>query len=244
MQDALLAYRLVSAFSGTAGEAGGGDGGARTGSAGRAGSASTQAYDYAKARLLDGRYAPGTLLSENELAKRLGISRTPVREAFLQLEVEGLLELYPRRGALVTPISPSEADDVLEARLLIERHCVSQVADQGEPLADMLRESIAEQRRCIDLDDPGFAVLDRRFHRLIVLANGNDVLTRVYDALRDRQQRITATAASRDRDRVVMFISEHDQIAEAIARSDADAAVEVVSAHLRRATDLVRRSRR
>jgi DNA-binding GntR family transcriptional regulator len=90
--------------------------------AARAGSASAQAYQYAKERLLDGRFASGTLLSENELARQLGISRTPVREAFLQLEAEGMLELYPRRGALVTPISPSESDDVLEARLLIEGH--------------------------------------------------------------------------------------------------------------------------
>ena len=235
MQDVPLAYRPVSAISGESGEPG-------TGSAGRPGSASAQAYDHAKARLLDGRYAAGTLLSENELAKRLGISRTPVREAFLQLEAEGLLELYPRRGALVTPISPSEADDVLEARLLIERHCVARVADQGEPLAAMLRESIAEQRRGLVDDGPQFAILDRQFHRLIVLANGNDVLTRVYDSLRDRQQRITA-AASRDATRIGRFIAEHEQIAEAIERSDADAAVEAVSAHLRRATDLFRRSR-
>ncbi len=79
-------------------------------------SAAQVAYDYVKARLLDGRFAGGTLLSENEIAQRLNVSRTPVRQAFVQLEAEGLLELYPRRGALVVPISPSEAEDVLEAR--------------------------------------------------------------------------------------------------------------------------------
>ena len=76
-------------------------------------SAAQLAYDYVKARLLDGRFAGGTLLSENEIAQRLDVCRTPVRQAFVQLEAEGLLELYPRRGALVVPISPSEAEDVL-----------------------------------------------------------------------------------------------------------------------------------
>ena len=62
-------------------------------------SAAQLAYDYVKARLLDGRFAGGTLLSENEIAQRLDVSRTPVRQAFVQLEAEGLLELYPKRGA-------------------------------------------------------------------------------------------------------------------------------------------------
>lgn len=237
MQAVPLPYRLVVPKPGVEDRATGHTAPARSGSA------SSQAYAYAKQRLLDGRYAAGTLLSENELAKRLGISRTPVREAFLQLEAEGMLELYPRRGALVTPISPSEADDVLEARLLIETHCVGRVADQGEPLAAMLRESIAEQEQGLRTGEQPFAVSDRRFHRLIVLANGNDVLTRVYDALRDRQQRITATASSRDPARVAAFIAEHRGIADAIARGDARAAAALIAEHLRRATDLVRRPR-
>ena len=98
-------------------------------------SAAQLAYDYVKARLLDGRFAGGTLLSENEIAQRLDVSRTPVRQAFVQLEAEGLLELYPRRGALVVPISPSEAEDVLEARMLIEQHAARRAASAGAALA-------------------------------------------------------------------------------------------------------------
>src|SRR5919198_6098144 len=93
--------------------------------------AAQRAYDYVKARLLDGRFPGGTLLSENELAQRLGVSRTPVRQAFVQLEAEELLELYPKRGALVVPISPREADDVLEARLLLEVHFARRAAAEA-----------------------------------------------------------------------------------------------------------------
>src|SRR6187200_2264814 len=106
-------------------------------------SAAQIAYDYVKERLLDGRFAGGTLLSENEIAQRLGLSRTPVRQAFVQLEAEGLLELYPRRGALVVPISASEADDVLEARLLIEQHAARRAAAAAP--AEEMRAAIAEQ---------------------------------------------------------------------------------------------------
>ena len=132
-------------------------------------SAAERAYDYVKERLLDGRFAGGTLLSENEIAQRLGLSRTPVRQAFVQLEGEELLELYPKRGALVVPITPSEAEDVLEARLLIEQHCVRRAAVAGGPvLIEELRETIAAQERALDRGS-GFAWADRQFHLAIVV---------------------------------------------------------------------------
>src|SRR3954453_19488157 len=87
--------------------------------------ATRRAHAHLKAQLLDGtRYPDGTLLSEGEIAKELGMSRTPVREACLQLEAEGLLKLYPKRGALVVAISPREIDELFEARLLVERHAL------------------------------------------------------------------------------------------------------------------------
>ncbi len=211
--------------------------------AGETGSAAQRAYEYVKARLLDGRYAGGTLLSENELARQLGISRTPVRQAFLQLEAEDLLELYPRRGALVRPISSSEADDVLEARLLIEQHCVRRVAAHGDGLAAALRESIAKQERALLSGGEEFTITDREFHRRIVAANRNPILTRQYDALRDRLQRIAATAVARDPTRIARFIAEHREICAAIERGDADAAAELTAAHLRRAHELAQRPR-
>ncbi len=209
----------------------------------RPGSAGARAYEYVKPRLLDGRYASGTLLSENELARQLGISRTPVRQAFLQLESEQLLELYPRRGALVRPITPSEAEDVLEARLLIEAHCVARVAAAGADLEAEFERSIAAQERSLQERGVGFTDADRDFHRQIVAANGNAILTRQYDALRDRQQRISAAAMAHDRARIARFIAEHREIAAAIALRDADGAAALMTAHLRRAHELAHRPR-
>jgi DNA-binding GntR family transcriptional regulator len=210
---------------------------------GPARSAAARAYRYVKERLLDGRYPGGVLLSENELARELGISRTPVGQAFVQLEAEELLDLYPRRGALVRPVSMSEAEDVLEARLLIETHCVRRVAEQGPALATELLEAIAGQERTLSDGGAGFTVADREFHHAIVAANGNAILARQYDALRDRQQRITATLVARDPARVSQFILEHREIARAIDRRDADQAVSLVDAHLRQAYERAQRSR-
>jgi DNA-binding GntR family transcriptional regulator len=206
-------------------------------------SAARLAYDYVKARLLDGRFAGGTLLSENEIAHRLDVSRTPVRQAFVQLEAEGLLELYPRRGALVVPISPSEAEDVLEARMLIEQHAARRAAGAGPALVEALQGFIAEQEATLDQGGAGFAWADRAFHRAIVDACGNRLLTRQYDGLRDRHQRIAAAAVASDPARLQRFIAEHREIAAALEAGDADRAAELLGTHLQGAHELARRPR-
>ncbi|HTU30121.1 MAG TPA: GntR family transcriptional regulator [Solirubrobacteraceae bacterium] len=210
-------------------------------------SATTTAYRFAKERLLDGRFPAGQLLSENEIARDLGISRTPVREAFLLLEAEGLLELYPRRGALVTPISPTESDDLLEARLLTEGHCAASVTAPDPSLDLALAEAIEAQEEAVgggDVESHIFTVADRDFHRAIVAAHGNEIITRQYDALRDRQQRISALATARSRERIVQFIAEHREIASALAAGEGARARELIEEHLRLAHELARGARR
>ena len=93
--------------------------------AGRA--AKDRAHDYVKPQVLTGAFPGGELISEGEVAAALGMSRTPVREAFLRLEAEGLLRLYPQRGALVVPVSSEEAHAVIEARLLLEQFAAGKV---------------------------------------------------------------------------------------------------------------------
>src|SRR4029079_15509885 len=118
-------------------------------SAAASGSAAARVYVYVKERLLDRTFPGGALLSENELSQQFGLSRTPVRQAFVQLEAEGLLELYPKRGALVVPVAASEIEDVFEARLLLEQHCATRAAAVGATLAAQLAQEIDEQERAI-----------------------------------------------------------------------------------------------
>ena len=93
--------------------------------------ATDRAYAFTKERVLDSTYAGGDLITEGEVADALGMSRTPVREAFLRLQGEGLLRLYPKRGALVVPVSVAEVDAVMETRMLVERFALDKVMAHG-----------------------------------------------------------------------------------------------------------------
>lgn len=151
-------------------------------------SASARAYDHVKRAILSGDRPGGTFLTEGQIADEVGISRTPVREALLQLQGEGLLALYPKKGALVVPVTPREAYEVLEARQVLEEwaagHAWSRRAELLETLPDHLQAMRDAQA---DHDAFAFALADTAFHAEIVRAAGNEVMTRQYRALRDRQ---------------------------------------------------------
>ena len=109
------------------------------------GAAKDRAHDYVKRQVLTGAFAGGELISEGEVAAALGMSRTPVREAFLRLEAEGLLRLYPQRGALVVPVSSEEARAVIEARLVLEQFAAGKVIGRGPAARAAVSERLSAQ---------------------------------------------------------------------------------------------------
>ncbi len=188
----------------------------------RAAPAKDRAYAHVKEHILEGFYPGGEMLSEGEVAGELGVSRTPVREAFLLLEAEGLLRLYPKRGALVVPVSAEEINEVLETRLIIERHCAEQIARRGpEVLVQQLRALLSDQERHIRRGNRiGFVEADRLFHRAIVSADGNSILTRLHDSLRERQRRMGAAIVARDPTVQRRYLDEHRAIVDALEAGD------------------------
>ena len=196
-----------------------------------------RAYRVVKERLLSGELAGGSMTSEGEISAQLGISRTPVREAFLRLEAEGLLRLFPKRGALVVPVSAAEADDVLEARLLVETHA-GRAATELPPaahrrLVELLGELLAAQEGAVlDGDLAGYAALDARFHQEIVEAGGNEVLRRFSVGLRERQQRMIAHSVHWDASRVTTFVQGHRALLDAIEQRDPVAFERLIGEHL------------
>src|SRR5262249_31983598 len=110
-------------------------------------SASERAYRHVKDRVLTGKLPGGELISEGEIAEALGMSRTPVRGAFQQLESEGLLKLYPKRGALVVPVSAQELEDVIETRWVIERYAIERAISDPGDLPERLARSAERQPR-------------------------------------------------------------------------------------------------
>lgn len=203
--------------------------------------AAERVYHHVKQAVLDRSYEGGTLLSEGELADAVGVSRTPVREALLRLEVEGLLKLYPKKGALVLPVSAQEIADVVETRLLVEQHAVAKVFPAGPQLLGRLEELLEEQKLHAAAGDlAAFAVTDRCFHVEIVRAAGNSILAHLYDQLRDRQLRMGVATMHAEPDRIAKNITEHTEILQALRAGDAAFASGLVQRHISWVNNLAR----
>ncbi|KUF15960.1 MULTISPECIES: GntR family transcriptional regulator [Streptomyces] len=195
--------------------------------------AAERVYAHVKEGVLERRYEGGTLLTEGELAEAVGVSRTPVREALLKLEVEGLLRLYPKKGALVLPVSAQEIADVVETRLLVETHSVRKAVPAPPGLLARLTELLEQQREQAAAGDfAAAAVTDRCFHAEIVRSGGNDILSRLYDQLRDRQLRMGVAVMHSHPDRIAKTLTEHEEILAALTAQDTEAAVDVVTRHV------------
>src|SRR3954453_22108946 len=199
-------------------------------------SASERAYRHVKEQVLEGTIPGGELISENEIAERLGMSRTPVRAAFGQLEAEGLLRLYPKRGALVVPVSAQETEAVIEARWVIERYAIERVVERPGDVPERLSAAVAAQP---ELEGAAFVESDRAFHRALVAGTNNAILLSLYDSLRDRQRRM-AHATVRQPERRARSVREHGELAAAIADGDTARAVRVLRTHLDGALDAMR----
>ncbi|MBB6174002.1 DNA-binding GntR family transcriptional regulator [Nocardiopsis mwathae] len=198
-------------------------------------SATDRAYEYTKDAILARRYAGGELVSEGDIAAGVGVSRTPVREALLRLQAEGLVRLFPKRGALIVPVSQQEIDDVIETRRLVEgftaeRAAAAPEAERAELVAalgaylDVMRAHVATDKRA-------FVVADREFHRAIIRAAGNQVLIELYESLRDRQLRMMEEGA-RTVERLRANIDEHAAIMDAIRDGGTAAVREAVRLHM------------
>lgn len=203
-------------------------------------SAAERVYRYVRAGILNRRFADNDLLAEGRLADETGVSRTPVREALLRLEAEGMVRLLPKRGALVLPVSAAEWRDVLATRELVETYCVRRVLESGAAsgLSARLAGALAMlEQAASDGDVAAYVAADRDFHAAIVAAAGNSILIKLYGSLRDRQLRMGAAnllgeGGLADSARTRRTIADHSAIADAIAAEDLDAAVTLTIEHL------------
>ena len=199
-------------------------------------SAAEVAYRYVKELVVDDRLAGGSMISEGEIAGQLSSSRTPVREAFLRLEAEGWLRLYPKRGAVVVPIAVGEAQAVIDARLLLEVHAVESLAtaEDRSRLCAALKSSIAQQSAALDQGDlDSYSSHDTEFHLAIVAAGGNALLTSFSVSLRERQHRMVARSLWRDVERARGFVRGHGQLASLIGAGAVRGFADALRGHLR-----------
>lgn len=207
-------------------------------------SASARVYDRVKRDILNGRRPGGAFVTEGELAAATGVSRTPVREALLRLEAEGLVRLYPKKGALVVPVTADAAREVLEARLVIEVWAAGAMWPRRREVLTELESLVVAMgaaRRAGDVS--AFVAHDRQFHEVIVAAAGNSILSHTYQALRDRQLTIVATQLRMSDTRLDEALSGHRGLVEALRAGTKAAFVRLTRTHVEGAIDRLRGGR-
>ncbi|QKV95369.1 GntR family transcriptional regulator [Streptomyces sp. NA02950] len=192
-----------------------------------------KAYAFLKETVLTDPDMQGRFLTEQEIADRIGISRTPIREALLLLAAEDLVQLVPKRGAHIAPLSGREITELMELRGIVERHAAEQaIAAEKVPVAE-LTELLARQGGLTGPDQAKeFIAVDHLFHATLVAAVGNELLNRHYEGLRSRQIRAGVVALYNQTGRQQEVLCEHRAILDAVASGDTEAARAAISAHL------------
>ncbi|GAT74597.1 GntR family transcriptional regulator [Microbacterium sp. HM58-2] len=193
-------------------------------------SARSLAYGRIRDDIIGGRFAPGALLSENELAAALGLSRQPVREALLLIAQEGLVEVRPQSGTYVTRIDPDRVREAQFIREAIELTSLAACETPTEEEERMLRALIARQRTASDRDE--FYPLDEEFHRALLGLAGHSNAWAAVSAAKGHLDRARYVGMSATRG-VQDYVDDHERVVDALAAGDADAAIAALRAHLR-----------
>jgi DNA-binding GntR family transcriptional regulator len=183
--------------------------------------------------IMTGQLAGGSLHSIYGLAERLGVSRTPVRDAVLRLADAGMVTIERNRGVRIRGVGVHDTRGVFEARLLLEVPAAAHAARHGsEQLLRELTERVEALTGAVDHhDEREFTRLDRDLHRAIVLSTGNERLAELVDSLRDTTQ--AHGVSTIDRSRSIRDVQvEHVPIVEAIVARNADAAAVLMRDHL------------
>lgn len=183
--------------------------------------------------ILRGELKPGERLMEIQLANKLGVSRTPIREAIRKLELEGLVLMIPRKGAEVAEITEKSLKDVLEIRRALEDLAVRLACEKitKEELKE-LKEAGDEFKKVLKSQDiTEVAEADVRFHDVIYMATDNPKLIQLLNNFREQMYRFRVEYLKKDEVRP-QLIAEHDEIIKYITEGNKEEASRVVTRHI------------
>lgn len=185
--------------------------------------------------ILTGDLKPGERLMEIHLANRLGVSRTPIREAIRKLELEGLVTMIPRRGAEVAQITEKSMSDVLEVRRALDALCAELACDRITPEGlEELQEACKQFSHTVRLgnaDIKSIAQADVRLHDIIVQATGNERLVQLINNLSEQMYRYRFEYL-KDSSQHQRLVEEHRIIYESLVKKDKSTASEAAKMHI------------
>ncbi|MDO9128504.1 MAG: GntR family transcriptional regulator [Anaerolineales bacterium] len=199
-----------------------------------------EVFEYLHKRIIAGKYAPGEWLRQEEISSRLGVSQTPVREALDLLVSAGLAERVPYRGVRVLQLTTEEIVDSYAVRLLLESAAARAAAlNRTEAQIRLLADIVEQTKALVTLNDMSQQrQLNREFHRSLVAASGNSLLTRLYEMVSNqfpdwmlyeymfRHPELLQPSLAKE-------YQEHKAIVDAVAVGDAGLAAQYAVEHIR-----------
>ena len=196
--------------------------------------------DYLENAILDGRLEAGTRLIERDLAEKFNVSRPPIREAIRQLNTEGLVEIVPRKGAVVARISAKDVEEIYGVKVLIEGYAAREAAKKiTEPGLRKLKSLIDKMAVQIEKGNVSrYVKLAEEFHDLINKAAGNDKLYEIYKRLSKQIicHKINYLSVSRGLRR---SFEEHKELLETLAQRDPDRVESCITQHIKYAQEVL-----
>jgi len=187
------------------------------------GSMAEQAYRLLEEQLVTLKFPPGELVAERDLMERAGIGRTPVREAIQRLSAEGLLQVLPRKGLMVTPLRRSDLLQIVEARRVLERLMVVKAAERATPDQRQALRILATHMDTAGDDLEVFFRLDRRLDELLEAACNNRYLVNALAAMHSQCRRLWYL--HRHRLNLPLSAQLHGGLARAVADDDGAGAI-------------------
>jgi DNA-binding GntR family transcriptional regulator len=192
-----------------------------------------QVLQQVRAEIISGHSAPGTILTVPSLAADLGVSTTPVREALLELARSGLIEPMRNRGFRVVAPTVEELRNLFDMRELLEVRAAEIVALKPQKNLDGARRLADDVARAVNDDDvQAYLEADRRFHHDFIAAAGNELMTRMAMALRDKM-RLYGISSRAGLERQLASVSEHYQIIERALAGDGETIKTLLRHHIR-----------
>jgi DNA-binding GntR family transcriptional regulator len=191
-------------------------------------------YSAIKSKIIDLSFKPGEQLIEQRLAEVLGVSKSPIRDAFQRLEAEGLVKTVPYKGCFVATISRQEFKDVFQLREAMELFCIEQSFDSYTD--DDIRQFEEIMDRSVQLltggDEMSAYHEHLHFHELIVEKLGNELIERIYSNIGDKLSRYLNIVVTYIPNRIPSSNQQHQRLLSAIQKRDKNRAVDELRIHL------------
>lgn len=192
-----------------------------------------QLHRHLRSAIIRGELSPGHALSETEMAKRYAVSRQPIREAFIKLADEHLVNIVPQRGTFVLKISMNDVMNAQFMREALEVAIVREAAIKAEPHhIDTLQSLIDQQKALSKHDNHQFWLLDEAFHQYIAHTAGRDSTWLVLEGIKSQMDRVRYLSVEKATP-PALLIAQHQEIVDAIASFNPDQAEKKIRHHVR-----------